>query len=712
MSNILSVSVSSPFSASPMDAALSAQDELDPRFIEELQGALGQQEVESASPVSAQEPSSQEPDATQMDATPGLQNLPLMPWVALAVPANFSSPILPGHEPVQDTGALNSLTSVQAMDPSALSAQGMPLMASDRVPLSPLTSTPAPAAMSSGSVSAAVEQVLTDASTGYALGDQASQMATAMDETSMRSASRLGADARVEENVAQGSWQEMTSSTQTTLLTESSPVLTWAEASRVPMQPLAASVQAVTPTSVNPVTSGVSPVEDRAATAAASSALESQEVKQGLSAQIALEPQAQAANSSSLKSALQTEQTESAGSRRLAAGVSPESPLPQPAEQIAEWAGSPDSVPRDVLALPSTTTWKSHESVVEDHVASAPSTPDLQPAGMMASTQVITASATSTLAVPQSSQTAAPGQVSANQGETASRRDLVKQVDANVLTLGDRSELPVEAVALNSTRPQVATSVSDDPKHSTPELMTEPSGVANLSARLDPGSSWVDRNEVQAKIDEASSGVDVSSPLVAPHMPELGARAGSASTLDASSAESTFASSFVQALMGQGHHVVAQHAQPLEVVPAPAPIAPHQVRLDAGQVQVEVVRLVKQGGGQVVMELTPPDESKFKIDLSISQQGVARLVVDGASESTRLRLEQTVSGLQEQFQQMGLQLQLDMRQPHQHESRAPSDATPLEGVQGSGRASRVEVMESQPLTGRPTWEQGQVYLVA
>jgi hypothetical protein len=136
------------------------------------------------------------------------------------------------------------------------------------------------------------------------------------------------------------------------------------------------------------------------------------------------------------------------------------------------------------------------------------------------------------------------------------------------------------------------------------------------------------------------------------------------------------------------------------------------VRFDAGQVQVEVVRLVKQGGGQVVMELTPPDESKFKIDLSINQQGVARLVVDGASESTRLRLEQTVSGLQDQFQQMGLQLQLDMRQPRQHEAQTQPDAFTTPDAPGSTTIAGRDTVDMPLVTGRPTWEQGQVYLVA
>jgi hypothetical protein len=164
--------------------------------------------------------------------------------------------------------------------------------------------------------------------------------------------------------------------------------------------------------------------------------------------------------------------------------------------------------------------------------------------------------------------------------------------------------------------------------------------------------------------------------------------------------------------MGQAHHASAQASQTLEVVPSPAPMAPHEVRLDAGQVQVEVVRLVKQGGGQVVMELTPPDESKFKIDLTISQQGVARLVVDGASDSTRLRLEQTVSGLQDQFQQMGLQLQLDMRQPHQQEARSQSPDMMPDQADNGPRVSATLAAPAPSLNGRPTWEQGQVYLVA
>ena len=50
------------------------------------------------------------------------------------------------------------------------------------------------------------------------------------------------------------------------------------------------------------------------------------------------------------------------------------------------------------------------------------------------------------------------------------------------------------------------------------------------------------------------------------------------------------------------------------------------------------------------------------------EQGGALLIVEGISDSTRTRLEQSAPNLREQFQQMGLELQLDMRQNNQSAS--------------------------------------------
>jgi hypothetical protein len=105
----------------------------------------------------------------------------------------------------------------------------------------------------------------------------------------------------------------------------------------------------------------------------------------------------------------------------------------------------------------------------------------------------------------------------------------------------------------------------------------------------------------------------------------------------------------------------------------PAPVVPHEVRLDSGAVQMEIQKMVRQGGGHVVMELTPPDQSKFTIELKLDERGGALLVVEGVSDSTRTRLGQSAPQLREQFQQMGLELQLDMRQQNQSASSSASN---------------------------------------
>jgi flagellar hook-length control protein FliK len=129
----------------------------------------------------------------------------------------------------------------------------------------------------------------------------------------------------------------------------------------------------------------------------------------------------------------------------------------------------------------------------------------------------------------------------------------------------------------------------------------------------------------------------------------------------------------------------------------PAAVEPHEIRLDAGAVQVEIQRMVKQGGGQVVMELTPPDQSKFTIELKLDERGGAYLVVDGASDSTRTRLEQSAPQLHEQFQQMGLNLQLDMRQHREsafsgsQESLSDGNNTQVQSSEPTAPMSRAAV---------------------
>jgi hypothetical protein len=141
---------------------------------------------------------------------------------------------------------------------------------------------------------------------------------------------------------------------------------------------------------------------------------------------------------------------------------------------------------------------------------------------------------------------------------------------------------------------------------------------------------------------------------------------------------------------------------------------PHELLLDAGAVQVEIQRMVKQGGGHVVMELTPPDQSKFTIELKLDDNGGAYLRVEGVSDSTKTRLEQSAPQLQEQFQQMGLNLQLDMRQ-----NRDSSSSAAAEWMANESGSNELQTQESSPQATRAVAAErarknngGQVYLYA
>ncbi len=133
---------------------------------------------------------------------------------------------------------------------------------------------------------------------------------------------------------------------------------------------------------------------------------------------------------------------------------------------------------------------------------------------------------------------------------------------------------------------------------------------------------------------------------------------------DAAKSFEEISSSFVSSLVGGPQRPITTVMDWVALKPqeTPRPVMPHELRLDAGAVQVEIQKMVKQGGGHVVMELTPPDQSKFTIELKLDDKGGAYLIVEGVSDSTKTRLEQSAPQLQEQFQQMGLNLQLDMRQ--------------------------------------------------
>jgi len=99
---------------------------------------------------------------------------------------------------------------------------------------------------------------------------------------------------------------------------------------------------------------------------------------------------------------------------------------------------------------------------------------------------------------------------------------------------------------------------------------------------------------------------------------------------------------------------LAQSSQTLKLEPQHASLA-------TGPLHVEVMRVLKEGGGRVIMEVTPPDQGAIQLDLRLDGNGKAYLIVEGASDSTKARLEQGGAQLKEQLAQMGLSLSMDMR---------------------------------------------------
>lgn len=160
---------------------------------------------------------------------------------------------------------------------------------------------------------------------------------------------------------------------------------------------------------------------------------------------------------------------------------------------------------------------------------------------------------------------------------------------------------------------------------------------------------------------------------------------------------SEVSATFVSSLVGGPQRSVTTVMDWVALKPQepPRPVMPHELRLDSGAVQVEIQRMVKQGGGHVVMELTPPDQSKFTIELKLDDMGGAYLRVEGVSDSTKTRLEQSAPQLQEQFQQMGLNLQLDMRQ-----NRDSSSSSSAEWATNEFGSNNLPTEETSPQATR------------
>jgi hypothetical protein len=90
-----------------------------------------------------------------------------------------------------------------------------------------------------------------------------------------------------------------------------------------------------------------------------------------------------------------------------------------------------------------------------------------------------------------------------------------------------------------------------------------------------------------------------------------------------------------------------------------------EASLASGPLHDQVMSAAQSGGGRILLELTPPEQGTIRIDLRIDQTGRAHLIVEGASDATKSRLDQGGQSLKNEFAQMGLNLSLDLRQDNQ-----------------------------------------------
>ena len=232
------------------------------------------------------------------------------------------------------------------------------------------------------------------------------------------------------------------------------------------------------------------------------------------------------------------------------------------------------------------------------------------------------------------------------------------------IALGDQAGATTGAITSSAISTQAAAAA-------TSEIDSEATTFSNVQSGI--------RTERKGEASSASSSSPTASTAAATRLDTAALAAANPNSAvmaqEAPQAETTqsledISSSFVSSLVGGPQRPVTTVMDwiSMQSQERPAPLVPHEVRLDAGAVQLEIQKMVKLGGGHVVMELTPPDQSKFTIELKLDERGNALLIVEGVSDSTKTRLEQSAPQLREQFQQMGLELQLDMRQQGQFAS--------------------------------------------
>ena len=114
----------------------------------------------------------------------------------------------------------------------------------------------------------------------------------------------------------------------------------------------------------------------------------------------------------------------------------------------------------------------------------------------------------------------------------------------------------------------------------------------------------------------------------------------------------------------------AASAQSAESARAESRLEAARASLGSGPLNVEVLKLTRQGGGRAVLEVTPPNQGPIRIDLQLDGAGRASLVVEGLTDSMKARLESSAHFLRQDMASMGLALNLEMRERNDSNAQA------------------------------------------
>ena len=136
----------------------------------------------------------------------------------------------------------------------------------------------------------------------------------------------------------------------------------------------------------------------------------------------------------------------------------------------------------------------------------------------------------------------------------------------------------------------------------------------------------------------------------------------------------------------------AASAQSAESARAESRLEAARASLGSGPLNVEVLKLTRQGGGRAVLEVTPPNQGPIRIDLQLDGAGRASLVVEGLTDSMKARLESSAHFLRQDMASMGLALNLEMRE--RNDSNAQAQAF-CQGQFGQSRQNDREVGAGQ-----------------